>query len=123
MTTEMIKEVLERREQLTVNSNKDINNTVNSYTVSSKEKDSVDQLLSQFVYEPEAAAKELSTKLDDERSYRYYLLLAKNNPIDKLFEALSFVIEAENQGRIRTKKPPYFIAILKNWGLKTNFRR
>lgn len=119
MKTNLLAEIIKKRkEQLTVN-NKYIN-TVNSDTVSDKE-DSVGNLLLQNVYEPEAAAKELAKNLDDEDSFRYYLLLAKNNPIERLIEALSFVIEADTQGKIRTKKAIYFIGIIRRWGLVTKF--
>jgi hypothetical protein len=49
--------------------------------------------------------------------------LAKNNPSEKLLEALSFTNDAYVRGKIKTKKAIYFKSILDKWGLKTKFNQ
>ena len=98
----------EKDKPLTVNnSNKNI--TVNGKTVSPKT-------------EEEVFALELSKKLNDDKSYKYFLLLSQNNKIDRLREALAYTLLADKEGKIRVNKSVYFIAIIKRWGLRANFK-
>lgn len=109
----------------TVNSNKEFNNTVNCETVKEEYRDLENKsniFLDELKGKPEYVADKLSRELDDQDSLHYYLLLAKNNPPEKLFEALSYVKVASNEEKIRTKKAIYFISILKHWGLMTKFK-
>lgn len=109
----------------TVNSNKEFNNTVNCETVKEEYRDlenRSDIFLNELKGKPEYVADKLSRELDDMNSLHYYLLLAKNNPPEKLFEALSYVKIVSNEGKIRTKKAIYFISILKRWGFTTKFK-
>ncbi len=101
----------------TVNSNKEYITTVNSL-YSSK----VKKVLEELEGNPMGIALELADKLDDKESVDYYKILAMNSPVNKLFEALSFTLDAERRGRIRTKKAIYFQAILKKWGIKTKWK-
>ena len=108
----------------TVNSNKDITNTVNSNTVKEEYReleDKTNNYLNEICGEPNYVADKLARELEDTKSYRYYQLLATNNDIPKLLEALSYTKLAGHEGKIRIKKPVYFIGILKKWGLKTKF--
>lgn len=90
--------------------------------IDKKEFERIESALSGLKYRPEAIAQTLSEKLNDQDSFEYYLILAKNSPQDKLLEALSFVDDADHRGVIRTKKAIYFISILRKWGIKTNFK-
>lgn len=99
----------EEDKQLTVN-NSNKYNTVNSITVPIKT-------------EEESIAMDLAKKLDDEKSYKYFLLLVKSNPYHRLEEALKWTLLTDKEGKIRTKKSIYFIAILRRWGLTTNFKK
>jgi hypothetical protein len=129
MTTNSVDEILKTKKQLTVNStvncNKDINNTVNSPIVDEKYQeleDKTNSYLDELRGNPEFVADKLSRDLDDQKSIRYYRLLAINTDPEKLLEALSYVKAAERENRIRSKKAIYFTAILKKWGIKTKFK-
>ena len=109
----------------TVDRNKKNNtSTDNSYTVKQYEefKSELDQLLEKFRGQPEYVARSLSEKLDDEKSYNYYLLLAKNTSSEILFRALSYTLDTARQNKIRRTKPIYFLAILKRWKIKIKFK-
>ena len=136
MTEDDIFEIFKsKEEQLTVNSNKDLNtvnsnkditNTVNSNTVKEEHREieiKTNDYLNEICGNPNYIADKLARELDDTKSYRYYQLLALNNDIPKLLEALSYTKMASNEGKIRTKKAVYFNGIIKNWGLKTKFGR
>lgn len=122
-----IKQVLEEKTVNgdTVYSNKrfistvDSKETDNSSTVTNK----IEHLLEEARITPEGVGKELSEGLDDQKSERYYTLLATENPQSRLFEALSITKDAARRGVIRTNKAVYFIAILRRWGLKTKFKK
>ncbi len=124
MTDDDIFEIFKlEEEQLTVNSNKYLN-TVNSNTVKEEhqeQEDKTNNYLNEISGEPNYIADKLARELDDTKSFRYYQLLALNNDIPRLLEALSYTKMANNEGKIRIKKPVYFIGILKKWGLKTKF--
>lgn len=103
---------------------KKYSNTVNSYkkdinTVNSK----VETLLEELQGRPEEVATTIAAKLDDVASLPYYNILSKNISIPKLFEALSFTLDASSRGKIKSKKAVYFQAILRNWGIQTKFSR
>lgn len=110
----------------TVNSKKEYIPTVNSMeTVDSSEKatwEQIEQLLADRDITPEGFAKLLADKLDDFESEAYYVLLAKNNSQGRLSQALHLTLEIAKEGKIRTKKAIYFIAILRRWGLRTKFK-
>lgn len=132
---ELLKIFKSEEEQLTVNSNKDLNtvnsnkditNTVNSNTVKeefreleTKTNDYLNEVFGNYDY----IADKLARELDDMKSLQYFKLLAKNNDTHKLLEALSYTKLADNEGKIKTKKVTYFNGIIKNWGMKTKFRR
>lgn len=125
MTTSIGDVLREKKQLLTVNSYKNINNnTVNSETVSSDKDETIGDCLNQYIYEPEAIAKKLAEELDDKKSEVYFLLLAKNTTSpERLIEALSYVKNADSRGNIKTKnKSVYFLGILKNWGIVTKFK-
>lgn len=117
---EKFEEVLKNRYALTVNSYKKDINTVNSIeTVNSK----VETILEELQGRPEDVAQTIALKLDDGNSIPYYTILAKNIPLHRLFEALSFTMDAASRGKIRYKKAIYFQAILRNWRYSTKFSR
>ncbi len=99
----------------TVNSS----NTVNCLTVSEK----IDLLIKEESITPEGVAMMLAEGLDDQKSEKYFLLLAKNNNPGVLLEALSYTKDAFNRGIIRTKKIHYFKAILRNKGITLKFKK
>jgi len=92
--------------------------TVNSNSTSAK----IDQFLEELNLEPEYFAEELARKLGDIVSLTYYILLVKNSNQSILFKALSFTLDADRRGAIKTSKPIYFLAILKKWGIRTKFK-
>lgn len=108
----------------------DVAQQLNRLTVNSKEKDiktvnSLQRTQSSIIGEEideEGMALELAEKLDDIRSIKYYTLLAKNVNHQFLFEALSLTRDADRQGRIRKNKAVYFLAILRNHGVKVKFK-
>lgn len=102
----------------TVNSNKETSLTVNSNTVKSQ----FDVALEKLDASPEVTAQEIAKCLGDERSIDYYTILVKNSSVSRLLEALSFTKDADHRGKIKTKKPIYFLGILKRWGIKTKFK-
>lgn len=115
---EKFEEVLKNRYANTVNSYKKDINTVNSIdTVNSK----VETILEELQGKPKDVAQIIALKLNDGNSVLYYSILAKNIPLHKLFEALSFTVDAASRGKIRSKKAVYFQAILRNWGYLTKF--
>lgn len=111
--------LLAKTQTTPVNSYKKNLPTVNSITV----KDKISSFLEENEIQPEGVAVTLAEKLDDMKSKDYYILLAKENPPDVLLRALSFTLDADRRGKIRTKKAIYFIGILKRWGVKTKFTR
>lgn len=129
MNMKTIGEIIKDKQLLTVNtvnSHKDVNNTVNSIPVKEGygELDKkTDDFLTELSDNPEYIANKLAEELDDLKSKYYFLLLAKNNNPQRLFEALSFTLAAAREGKIRTKKAIYFIYILRNWGIQTTFRK
>ncbi len=105
----------------TVNSKvKDIdNNTVNS-------NDDLAKRISSFIDEqnikPEGVAKHISELLDDTRSLPFYILLVKEHNQGILLDLAYQVRERARQNLINTKKPIYFIGILRKKGFKTKFK-
>ena len=101
--------------------------TVNRITVNSKKKNiitvnsKVNELLEELQLEPEALAQVLADKLNDQKNIDYYILLAKNAIPTKLFEAVSITLDAERRGKIRVRKPVYFLGILRRWNIQTKF--
>lgn len=104
---------------LPVNSREINKSTVNSTDTYKKIVDFIDDL----TYSSEDIAQTLASQLVDEKSLRFYQILAKENSHAKLLEALSYVKSADHQGAIKTKKVFYFLGILKHWGIKTKFKR
>lgn len=110
----------------TVNSHKDIDNTVNGIPVKEEPGEiekKTDDFVAELVGNPEYVANRLAVGLDDLKSEYYFLLLAKKYDPQRLLEALSCVKAADKQGVIRTKKAIYFIGILNRWGFTTKFRK
>jgi len=119
---EQIKDILKDRaiNSTTVNSiNKD------TYTVNSMGsfRDRLNKFIDEIGNQPEQLAQLLANEFDDQKSIRYYKLLVKNNPPEKILEALSFTRDAYHQGFIRTKKLFYFRGILYKWGMKIIFKK
>lgn len=106
----------------TVNGKYKSKNTVNSITVDSKtvEEKILDLLIEEDI-KPEGVAQALAEGLSDPNSLGYYKILAKNNNPETLLRALHLTKEADSLGKIRTRKPIYFLAILRNWKLQTKF--
>ena len=120
----------ENKQQLTVrstvNSYKDINNTVNSIPVKEEYKEletKTDDFLIELSNKPDYMADRLARELDDLKSKLYYLLLAKNTDPHILLEALSCTIHASREGKIRSEKAFYFMGILRNKGVQTVFNK
>lgn len=63
----------------------------------------------------------LAKELDDEKSLAWYKLLIKEHNTSKLFEALSYVLLASREGKIKTTKAHYFRGILIRWSYKVKF--
>lgn len=106
----------------TVNSSNNTLKTVNStkqLTVDEK----ISALLEENDLKAEYVAKILSDGLSDPSSLNYYSILAKEHSPARLLEALSITKESARDGKIRTKKAIYFLAILRKWGLKTKFKK
>lgn len=126
-----IKNILEERKQQltdrdTVNSNKDINITVNR--IPDKEEfweleNKTDDLLIELSKKPEYLANRLAQELDDLHSERWYLLLAKNTNPQILLEALSCTLDASRTNRLKTKKAHYFRGILVNKSIQIIFKK
>lgn len=130
MTANSVDEILKEKEQLTVNSTvnsyKDINNTVNSSVVDDKYQElenKTNSYLDELRGNPEFVADKLSRELDDQKSLKFYLLLAKNTDPSILFEALSCTKIAEREDKIKYKKWAYFRGILNKLGVKTSFKK
>jgi hypothetical protein len=124
-----VKDLLEQRSvQLVnsspVNSKEESTITVNSITVNSNPVSvKLNEILEELNIQPEALAKDLATRLSDEKSLTFYTLLAKNTSAAKLYEALSYVLDADRRGKIRVNKAVYFIAILRKWHIQTKFKK
>lgn len=108
----------------TVNSKYKKTNTVNSInSYASPFEKELQELLEKHGTTNEGVATHLWENLNDKESKAHYLLLAKNTPTEKLMHALALTKEAERDGRITIKKAVYFQGILKNWGIRTKFRK
>lgn len=94
--------------------------TVNSNITVSKR---IDAFLEDQHIEPEGVAQKLAEDLDDGKSIGYYLILVQENSSGMLLKALHLTKDASNRGKIKRNKAVYFLAILRNWGLKTKFKR
>lgn len=117
----MIKDIVNIR---TVNSNKKNTFTVNSNTDNSLTvTDKIEAILDEAKITPEGVGKILSEGLDDQKSERYYTILATENPRTRLFEAFSLTKDAYHRNIIRTTKAIYFMAIIRRWGLKFKFKK
>ena len=101
-----------------VNSNKKKKPTVNSYSTKSKK---ILDFIDEIGFSNDDLAETLANALDDQKSIKYYQLLAENLPHEKLLEALSYVKNAVNRGSVKFK-PVYYQGILRNWGLKVKFK-
>lgn len=122
MTMKHIKDSIKNKNKqlnsLPVNSKDKSLYTVNSNTVSKK----IDEFIEQLEITPEGVAQKLAEDLGDLDSSDYYTILAKSTQPGRLLEALSYVKEAEQRGRIKTKKAIYFQGILRKWGIRTKFK-
>ncbi|PIS00210.1 MAG: hypothetical protein COT84_08840 [Chlamydiae bacterium CG10_big_fil_rev_8_21_14_0_10_35_9] len=105
-----------------VNSNKKYITTVNSNSDLSLEEE-ITSVFERHGVKPEGVAKMLAEGLDDTKSERYYLLLAKENNMPKLLEALHITKQAKQESKLRISMAVYFLGILKNWGFKTKFKK
>lgn len=107
----------------TVNSiEKDIS-TVNSSTVNSVPIwEEVDNILKDRGITPEGVALHIAEELDDVKSLKLHKLLVTEHNHGKLMEAMHITKEAWRDGKIRTTKPIYYLAILNRWGFKTRFK-
>lgn len=81
------------------------------------------ELLNELVGEPEYLADKLCRELDDQKSRRWYFLLAKNTDPWILLDALSCTLSLHKEGRIRKTKDKYFRGILLRKGIKIKFRK
>jgi hypothetical protein len=122
-----IGEILKDKQQLTVsstvNSYKDINNTVNGVSVKGEYRElekKTDELLNELRGNPEFVADKLARELDDQKSQRYFLVLARNTDPKILLEALSYTKLANRDGKIKNKGK-YFMSILIRWKIKVKF--
>ncbi|MCX6784007.1 MAG: hypothetical protein NT141_02980 [candidate division WWE3 bacterium] len=110
----------------TVNSKDRSINTVNSNSTVGHETDfssKFEGLVHDFGCKSDYIADKLATDLGDIESRAYYTVLAENYKSDLLLEALALTLEAYEMGIIRTRKPIYFLGILRHWDLKTKFSR
>lgn len=109
--------------RFTVNStNKNIN-TVNSISYTNEELvKKICNLIEEENLQPEGIALRLAELLNDKRSLKYYILLAKEHSPGVLFDAAYIAKEKSELGELRTSSPIYFIGILRKKGLKTKFR-
>jgi len=109
----------------TVNSNKDIiNNTVNSNPVNEEYEDlekKTNEFLNELQGNPEYIADKLARELNDQKSQKYFLILAKNTNPKILLEALSYTKLADINGQIKNKGK-YFMSILIRWKIKIKFQ-
>ncbi len=96
---------------ITVNSN-------NSLTVEKK----IESLLEEEKITPEGVAKMISEMLDDKKSETYFILLVKEHGATKMLGIAHYVKDVAKEKMIRNKAL-YFMAILKNQGLKTKFKK
>lgn len=129
MKPEPIKTFLDNRKNFidTVNSCKEKLNTETERVTSNSNSIDEDRIIIQnkfqeFLYKPEALAKELAEKLDDEKSYKFYLTLARNSNQNVLLDILACTVGAYNEGRLRRPRPIYFMSILQRKGIRTKFR-
>jgi hypothetical protein len=129
----------------TVNSNKekDINPTVNSSTVDSQTGDcitvsnqteeiptanskliqkDIEVIIRKYQEDPEALAKYITDNTDDQKSFGYYTILAKNTNPTLIMQAIDSTIKASKRGLIRTTKAIYFMGILRKLKVKTKFK-
>lgn len=104
---------------INVNSSKEDINNVNSITVADK----VEKFFEEEDIRPEGVAQMLSEGLSDEKSYAYYLILAKENSASVLLQVLHLTKEAQSLNLIRKNKAVYFMGILKKRGIKTKFKK
>lgn len=73
--------------------------------------------------ESEGIALKIAESLDDMKSLRYYQILAKETNKQILLDTLSYTLETDRLGKIRTTKAIYFMFMLKIRGVKTKFRK
>ena len=130
MNMNQISEILKEKQQLTVSSTvdsyKDINNTVNGDPVKEEYRNlekKTDDLLNELQGNPEFVADKLARELDDLKSKKYYLILAKNTDVQVLLEALSCTKLADSEGKIKWKKWAYFKGILKKMNVRITFTK
>lgn len=113
------------RDSYTVNSKEGYISSVNSSTTvnSSLISEKLDEVIEDMGLEPQGIAQTIAEQLDDLKSLDYYNILVKENPVGRLWEAVSITKDMYLRGRIRTKKAIYFQAIIRRWGLKTKFKK
>mgnify|MGYP001593160911 CR=1 FL=1 len=105
---------------ITVNSNnKNIDTVNNGITVAEK----IENIIEENDIKPEGIAKFLSEELSDEKSYGYFLILAKENKGSVLLQVLHDTKDADSRGVIRRNKAVYFMGILRKKGIKTKFKK
>jgi len=65
----------------------------------------------------------LSEGLSDPGSLEFYKILARENNPSLLLEVLHLTKSADQQNKIRTKKPVYFLGILRKKGIVVKFKK
>jgi len=98
------------------NVDKYINTNVNNVT-SNEEKQLV-ELLNEVKHKPEALAQIIAEKLSDTKNLNFHIKTAKLNNSQILFEALALVLEAKQNGMVRTTPARYYVGILKRKGVR-----
>ncbi|MBI2621996.1 MAG: hypothetical protein HYW63_05135 [Candidatus Levybacteria bacterium] len=71
----------------------------------------------------EGLAVKLAEDLDDMKSLRYYQILAKETNHQILLDTLSYTLETDRLGKIKTTKARYFMFLLKVRGIRTKFKK
>lgn len=116
------------------------NNTVNSYTVNSSNKDlntvnsrdgnnektlaeDIAEVLQKHNMPKEGVARYVAELLDDLKSLRYYEILVKENRPEFLMEWAHYVKDRARQGKVRTKPAVYFRAVIERQGAKVKFKK
>ncbi len=115
------KELLKRQNSYPVNSNKESISTVNSNSRTVGEE--IENLIHERGIKPEAVAMMLSEGLSDPGSLEFYKILARENNPSLLLEVLHLTKEADQLNKIRTKKPVYFLGILRKKGIVVKFKK
>lgn len=105
----------------TVNSNL-INNSIDTVNSNNALADKISDFIKEQSIKPEGVASIISELLDDKKSFNYYLLLVKEHNNGILLDLAYQTKERAELGQIKTRKPFYFMGILRRKGFKTKFR-